>query len=111
MRDANIYMNLWQKYRPVILNKMEQAHKETQEYQLMKHEFESIGDRKSSGYSFNLEISNGIVSNNIGGTAVARDLYEVLKNSDTAKSIMENNHIKITLSKEFVLAIRVTELS
>jgi len=110
MKDANIYMNLWQKYRPVILSKMKQAHIENQEYQLMKHEFESIGDRTSSGYSFNLEIKDGKVSNNIGGTAVARDLFEVLKNSDTAKNMMESNHIKITLSKEFVLAIRITEL-
>lgn len=98
MKDANIYVNLWLKYQPVILNKM-------------KHEFESIGDRNRSGYSFNMEIRDGIVSNNIGGTAVARDLYEVLKNSDTAKSITQNNYIKITLSKEFVLAIRITELS
>ena len=106
MKDANIYILLWQKYRPVIISKMKAAMVTSQEYKLTKHEFEAIGDRTNSGYGFNLEIKNGIVQNNIEGTAVARDLYEVLKSSETAKTLMVNNHFKINLTKDFTLVIQ-----
>jgi len=78
MKDTKIYQPLWQKYRPVIISIMKLA-AEPQEYQLSKHEFEAIGDREKAGYTFNLEIKNGIVVNNIEGTVVARDLFAVLK--------------------------------
>lgn len=106
MKETNIYILLWQKYRPVIISKMRSALETSQEYQLTKHEFEAIGDRTNSGYGFNLEIKNGIVQNNIEGTAVARDLYEVLKSSETAKMLMINNYFKINLTKDFILTIQ-----
>lgn len=107
MKTTNIYIPLWQKYRPVIIVKLRDALNEYQEYQLSKHEFESIGDRTHSGYAFNLEIKNGKVINNIEGTAVARDLYEVLKSSEKAKELMKNNYFKINLSKDFLLTIQI----
>ncbi len=110
MKDTNIYQALWEKYRPVIISKLKLAVTEPQEYQLSKHEFEAIGNRTSAGYSFNLEIVNGNLSNNIDGTAVARDLYEVLKSSATAKELMHNNHIKISLGKDFKLRIQVRSI-
>lgn len=106
MNDSNIYIPFWQKYRPVILSKMKAALESAQEYPMSKHEFEAIGDRTSSGYSFNLEIKNGILQNNIDGTAVARDLHAVLKSSETAKALLKNTSFKINLSKEFKLTIQ-----
>jgi hypothetical protein len=106
MRDANIYFPLWQKYKPIIVGKMKFATETYQEYQLSKHEFEVIGDRPLSGYTFNLEISKGIVVNDIGGTAVARDLFEILKTSETAKTLMIKNYFKINLNKDFKLIIQ-----
>lgn len=109
MKDSNIYNSLWNKYKPVILSKLKQAGIEPQEYQLSKHEFEVFGDRKNSGYTFNLEIENGILKNNIGGTAVARDLFEVLKSSLTAKELMKENYFKINLTKDFTLRIQTVK--
>jgi hypothetical protein len=110
MKDSNIYNSLWQKYKPVIISKLKQAGIEQQEYQLSKHEFEAIGDRKNSGYAINLEIENGILKNNIDGSAVARDLFEVLKSSATAKELMKNNYFKINLTKNFKLTIQNTKI-
>jgi hypothetical protein len=107
MREAQIYIPLWQKYRPVLVSKMRESIVSNQTYALSKHEFEAIGDRTQSGYSFNLEIKNGIVQNNIDGTAVARDLFEVLKNSKSASELMKDNHFKINLSKDFLLTIQL----
>lgn len=107
MKESNIYIHLWQKYRPVIIRMMKLATAKPQIYQLSNHEFEAIGDRISSGYSFNLEINSGILANNIEGTAVARDLFEVLKSSKTANSIMQGNYIKINLTNDFKLKVQI----
>ncbi len=110
MKESNIYIPLWEKYKPAIVGKMKLAISESQEFQLSKHEFEAIGDRSSCGYSFNLEIKNGVLANDISGTAVARDLLEVLKNSKTSKDLIQNNHVKINFSKDFILKIRIKPL-
>jgi hypothetical protein len=78
-----------------------------QEYRLTKHEFEEIGDRNISGYTFNLEIKDGKLVNNIRGTAVARDLFEVLKSSRNSKELMSNNHFKINMNVDFKLKIQI----
>ncbi len=56
-------------------------------------------------YSFNLEFINGIVSNNIDGSAVARDLAKVLENSLEIKKILNLGHFKIRMDKDFCLWI------
>lgn len=106
IKESNIYVPLWQKYRPIIVSLMRDALVCPQNYSLSKHEFETIGDRTQSGYSFNLEIKNGIVQNNIEGTAVARDLYAVLKSSETALKLMKTATFKINLTKDFKLTIQ-----
>lgn len=103
MKDSNIYTQLWNKYKAVILTKMREAIESPCDYQLSKYEFEAIGERLKSGYSFNLEIVKGVVTNNIDGTAVARDLFAALKSSKTAFELMRSYNYKINLTKEFVL--------
>lgn len=107
IKESNIYVPLWQKYRPMIVSLMREALVSQQNYSLSKHKFEAIGDRTQSGYSFNLEIKNCIVQNNIEGTAVARDLFEVLKNSKSASELLKQHNFKINLNKEFILTIQL----
>jgi hypothetical protein len=109
MSESNIYTVIWQKYRPVLLNKMKLALTEPQEYQLSKHEFESVGGRVTAGYSFNLEVNKGVLANKIGGTAIARDLLQVLRTSNTAKELMLNHHYKINLTKDCKLKVQIIE--
>jgi hypothetical protein len=105
--QIRIYLGLWTKYRLPILQKMRAAEAEQAEqfYTLYLHEFQALGTRVQSGYSFNLEISNGRVSNNIAGTAVARDLYEMLKQSEAAKKLMENRVWSFKMGRDFKLKI------
>lgn len=109
MKESNIYVPLWSKYKPVITNKLKEALHTPQEYQLSKHEFEVIGDRTTSGYAFNLVIQNGHLTNNIDGTAVARDLLEVLKNSPSIKEFLKDKNVQINLTKEFKLKIQTIQ--
>ena len=107
MQQSNIYLPLWQKYKPAILINMRKAIESVQYYQLTKHEFEVFGDRGLSGFCFNLEIKNGKINNNIEGSAVARDLFEVLNSSRTAKELMLKNSFKISLTSDFKLIVKL----
>lgn len=106
MKDSNIYILLWQKYKAAILSIMRRSIESSCEYQLSKHEFEAVGERQKAGYTFNLEIEKGIVTNNIDGTAVARDLVAVLKSSNTVIELMKEYNFKINLTKDFILRIQ-----
>ena len=66
-------------------------------------DFALVGNRKS--YSFNLEFDDGIVSNNISGSAVARDLAAVLSTSSSVKSILKTGYFKFQMDKNFTLSI------
>jgi hypothetical protein len=109
MSESNIYITIWQKYRPVLLNKMKLALTDPQEYQMSKHEFESIGGRVSAGYAFNLEVNKGVLANKIGGTAIARDLLQVLRTSATAKELMMHHYFKINLTKDCKLKVQIIQ--
>jgi len=85
---------------------MRNANNGEQVLQLQKYEFEVSGNRKDSGYTFTLEIVNGLVSNNISGSAVARDLYDILLESEKVKSMFKEKNFKITLGREYILKIR-----
>ena len=86
---------------------MKSAGEGPKEYQFYKHEFDAAGERKSLNYKFNLEINNGIPLTKIAAILVARDLMEVLKNSNAAKELMRGSHYKIDLDKEFKLTINL----
>lgn len=107
MKDSNMYTGLWQKYRPVILTMLRKAGENPEAYQLSKHEFDAINEKAKTGFAFSLEVEKGILVKTITKTAVAKDLLEVLKSSDTARSIMQENNIRISMGKDFLLKVSV----
>ena len=60
-------------------------------------EFSKVGNRKS--YSFSLEMAQGRVSNNISGSAVARDLAGVLTGSSLVMQFLKAGTYKINMDK------------
>lgn len=62
---------------------------------MSKHEFEAVGDREKAGYQFNLEFSQGKVINNISGSAVARDLRDIIYSDSFAKELIFGGSYKI----------------
>lgn len=102
---SNLYHPLWTRYLLELIIQIRNARSEIQTITLNKCEFELLGDRKVSDYTFNLEIKNTKVTNNISGTAVARDLYDVLLNNPKIKGLLQNRHYKLSLGKEYILRI------
>lgn len=68
--------------------------------------FESAGNRKESGYSFRLDIDDGIVPRK-SGSAVARDLKKVLDKSSDFKRLANEKSITIRLNTNFELIVQV----
>ena len=105
------YLQTWKKYLPVIRLHLKRSLTEDQSFKLNITDFESAGDRGKSGYTFNITMDNGKVTNNISGSAVARDLYEALRSDDTIKAMLQDKSIKISVGKSYILSIKTTHIS
>jgi hypothetical protein len=105
------YLTTWRKYIPVIRLHLKRSLNEDQTFKLNITDFESAGDRGKSGYTFSLAMENGKVTNNISGSAVARDLYEALKTDEAIKELIQDKNIKISVGKTFMLSIKTTHVS
>jgi hypothetical protein len=105
------YLTTWKRYIPVIRLHLKKSLAEEQQFKLNITDFESAGDRGKSGYTFNIQLENGKVINNISGSAVARDLFEALKGDETIKAMLQDKSIKISVGKSFILSIKTTHIS
>jgi hypothetical protein len=105
------YLQTWKKYIPVIRLYLKKSLNEDQQFKLNITDFESAGDRGKAGYTFNLQMENGKVSNNISGSAVARDLFELLKADEVIKAFLQEKSVKISVGKSFMLTIKSGHIS
>jgi hypothetical protein len=105
------YLTIWKKYIPVIRLHLKKSLVQEQQFKLNITDFEAAGDRGKSGYTFNITMENGKVTNNISGSAVARDLFEALKSDDAIKDMLANKSIKMSVGKSFVLSIKTSHIS
>jgi hypothetical protein len=105
------YLQTWKKYIPVIRLYLKKSLVEDQQFKLNITDFESAGDRGKSGYTFNLQMENGKVINNISGSAVARDLYESLKADEVIKAFLQDKSVKISVGKSFMLTVKSGPIS
>ncbi len=105
------YLTTWKRYIPVIRLHLKKSFNEEQQFKLNITDFESAGDRGKSGYTFNIVMENGKVTNNISGSAVARDLFEALKADEAIKAMLQDKSVKISVGKSFILSIKTTYVS
>ena len=75
---------------------------------MVKEDFIAAGNRKS--YRFRLQTENGEVTNNIGGSAVARDLYDVLSANTSFKELAAGRRIVFKMGVEYKLSIEIQTL-
>lgn len=101
--DKELYVEIWKHYLPAILSAIK-CKQETMKIGCSL--FESVGNRKKSGYSFRLDIVNCIIPQK-GGSAVARDLKKVLDESSDFKKLANKKNITIRLNANFELIVQV----
>lgn len=110
MTQINLYYPLWKKYLPVFAIQLKKAISEEQVINFTKSDLHSLGNRNKADYTFSLEIENGKVKNNISGSAVAQDLFDVLISSPKIKELLQDNHFKLSLGKAYILKISSLKL-
>jgi hypothetical protein len=96
------YVDIWEYVTPKIFEEIKKQ--DSVEIHLNESIFRLVGNRKS--YSFNLEFINAEVSNNISGSAVARDLARVLRDNTEFLKHSKGKRIKINMDSYFVLHIQ-----
>ena len=94
------YSNIWRNALPTI-SEILGSSAPSGSITLNFEDFELVGNRQS--YSFNLEFDDGVVSNSISGSAVARDLAAELSNSSSMKSILKTGYFKFRMDNNFTL--------
>lgn len=106
MKGAYKYESFWEDRLPLILEKIRMAFetRNTQEIILRSADFEKLGNRPKSGYTFRMDIPNGIVPTK-GGSSVARDLKRVLDNSAAFRQMAADKDMVIRMGKDFVLHV------
>ena len=103
------YIKLWERYLPVIMQTLVNCNNNMRHILLNSYEFRLISNLKS--YAFNLEFVDGSVSNNIKGSALARDLATVIENSREASQIIAKGCYKLRMDNKFCFWICKQELS
>ena len=100
----NLYTNKWKKHS-VKFKAFLESDKTVETFQLSKHELENPGNRSKSGYTFNLVLKNGVTVNNIGGSAVARDLRDYLVDSPFFKKLLKSKVLTVKLGIGYQLTL------
>ncbi|MDP1727216.1 MAG: hypothetical protein Q8M15_10575 [Bacteroidota bacterium] len=99
LSSSNKYIEIWEKYSFEILNAIKAG--QSIQLEIGASLFKKVGNRKS--YTFNLEFNNGKVTNNISGSAVARDLAAVLESKSLFKALMQDKWVKLRMDSSFTL--------
>ena len=106
-----IYIPLWNKYRPAVLQLMVASAEGPQQYKLYGHEFKGLNPKEKGGYSFTLQAHKGKAKNNIRNSIVAQNLLSVLDSSKKASELMATNTYEFTMDKQFNLRITKLEVA
>lgn len=102
---SQIYVALWSKYRPVLLQLMKGAEETPQEYKLYEHEFKALNPTERKGYTFTLQAYKGRSLTNVKNSANAQDLLYVLGMSKKASELMETATYQFNLNKHYNLTV------
>jgi len=105
-----VYIPLWNKYRPAILQLMVASAEGPQQYKLYGHEFKGLNPKEKGGYSFTLQAHKGRAKNNIRNSIVAQDLLSMLDTSKKASELMDSGIYEFTMDKQFMLRITKIEV-
>jgi len=105
MPPKGLYSALWNRHLKEIYEALNNSITQNKECLLPMNsrEFTIAGDRPVAGYRFRLEIVNGKVTNNISGSAVARDLFVTLSQDISQKEWLAGREIMIRLDGKFIL--------
>jgi hypothetical protein len=109
MSNSQVYISIWNKYRPAIIKLMLASTEGPLQYKLFDHEFTQLNAREKA-YAFELHVHRGKATNNIRSSAPAQDLLSMLNTSRKASELLDVVPFSFTLDKKFILTVARMEL-
>lgn len=106
---GQLYVSLWSKYRPAILQLMIASEEAPQQYKLFGHEFKTLNPKERNGYTFTLQAHQGRALNSIKNSIPAQDLLHVLTMSRKASELMGEGKYEFKLDRQFTLCVTKLE--
>lgn len=103
-----LYTQIWKNYLKDIIEIIRKG--ESSSFDVEPEAFEHAGDRQSSGYGFRTEFTNGECTKRPSGSAVGRDLAEMVEMSRDFREVCNGKFVVIRMGKNFDLHIEVKEL-
>ncbi|MEI6946934.1 hypothetical protein V9K67_07000 [Paraflavisolibacter sp. H34] len=100
-----MYTQIWNKYLPIIRILLKKALSGEQTLGMNITDFERAGINRKTGSKFNIQFSNGRVTNVVIASAVAKDLAAVLLQDNAVKEIFSRNDYKLSMNTKFQLII------
>jgi hypothetical protein len=102
-REKHLYVDYWSSYLDSFINILNEDG--CSKISIDKERLINCGNRKK--YTFFLEMMNGMVVNNIDGSAVARDLHSALYGDARFRLLAKGKHIIFRLRSNYELDIEV----
>ena len=102
-REKHLYVDYWSSYLDSFINILNEDG--CSKISIDKERLINCGNRKK--YTFFLEMMNGMVVNNIDGSAVARDLYSALYGDARFRLLAKGKHIIFRSRSHYELDIEV----
>jgi hypothetical protein len=100
-----MYVQVWNKYLPIIKILMKRAVNGVQNLDMNRIDFERAGSGRKAGYKFNIDFFKGRVANVISSSPLASDLALVMLGDPVVKNLFRTNDYKISLNTKFQLRI------
>lgn len=105
------YGHLWNKYRPVILRLMIDAHERPQRYVFSAHEFRRVFPKNRGSLAFILYLHRSKAINNIKTSLLAHSLVGILRESKTAVRLTESSTFELKLDENFIMHVRKSDVT
>ncbi|MEO6071298.1 MAG: hypothetical protein ABIN57_03045 [Chitinophagaceae bacterium] len=102
-----MYTQIWNKYLPIIRILLKRSATSDQVLEMNITDFERVGVSRKTGAKFNIQFSNGRVSNIISGSPLAKDLASILLQDAMVKELFMKNDYHLSLSTKFQLSIKL----
>ncbi|MEO5891227.1 MAG: hypothetical protein ABIQ31_13295 [Ferruginibacter sp.] len=103
-----MYTYIWNKYLPVIRILLKKSATGDQLLSLNRDDFERAGTGRKAGYKFNIEFTDGKVSNVISGSDLASHLAAAMLEDAATKAVLQTGHFQVILNTKFQLTIKNT---
>lgn len=101
VNGIGLYLEIWKQMQPFILAAIRKGQDSKK---IGSAIFKNVGNRKSSGYAFRLDISDAVIPVK-KGSAVARDLKKVLDANSEFKKIAKGRAITIRMNSDCELFV------